>query len=221
MKKKMNTVPAWIQPWINCNKLRESIDKKGGDGSRSSKTTDKLNSDVIDLLKIELNPANGWVFKPEHRIPCSRGDLFKVDIAIYKENRLVAVLLLKSIQKSYNKNRHNYANTLSGEVERIKSNIRQNVGTSIITIDWLPHEVPSGEGSEMTNPPDTSSSESMWNEIIPILNKDESFVSFNKIRFTYNNDVITNIRSDKKGKKEEVDYGIGKLVKSIRRLEHA
>jgi len=192
----------YVRPWLECDSLRKNLIEQGTDGSRSSKATDVLNAQVIRIFKNTLPEDDGWSFAAEKRIPCSRGDTFTVDVLVYKDKTLRAAVLLKAIQKSYNKNRHNYANTLAGEVERIKD-LPMHKGVSVITIDWVPREVPVGDKMEQTKIPDTSSAESRWNKFL----KDGSFVSFNKIIFDVSGNTAINIQ------------GVEKLQDTIERLK--
>jgi len=193
----------YVRPWLKCNSLRKNLVEQGKDGSRSSKATDVLNTEVIRIFKNTLPEEDGWSFSTEERIACSRGDTFTVDVLVYKGKTLRAAILLKSIQKSYNKNRHNYANTLEGEVARIKD-LPMHSGVSVIAIDWIPREVPVGDKMEKTKIPDTSPAELRWNQFL----KDKSFVSFNKISFDVSGDTAINIE------------GVKKLQNTIERLKH-
>ena len=198
----------YVQPWLSCSTLRAHLNESGTDGSRSSKTTDVLNRDTIWLFKKHLPKNDGWSFKTEYRIPCSRGDTFTVDVAIFKNNILKAVVLLKAIEKSYNKNRHNYANTLEGEVGRVKYS-PTHTGVSVITVDWIPREVPAGDKFEKTKVPNQDCAEKYWNERLD----DSSFVSFNKIRFDAN---PIGLSHDSRGISNI--EGVEKLYNSIVRL---
>jgi len=194
----------YVKPWLECDSMRRLLTESGQDGSRSSKTTDVLNNEVIRIFENILPVKDGWKFKTEKRIRCARGDTFTVDVLAYKKGVLKAAILLKAIQKSYNKNRHNYANTLAGEVERIKDLPVHN-GVSVITIDWVPRTVPVGEKMEVTKIPDTSRAEERWNRYLD----DGSFVSFNKIRFDVHEQTAYNIE------------GVTKLRETIERLKIA
>ena len=194
----------YVKPWLECDSMRRLLTESGQDGSRSSKTTDVLNDEVIRIFENILPVKDGWKFKTEKRIRCSRGDTFTVDGLAYKNGEFKAAILLKAIQKSYNKNRHNYANTLAGEVERIKD-LPAHDGVSVITIDWIPRTVPMGEKMEVTKIPDTSRAEERWNTFLD----DGSFVSFNKIRFDVDGQTAYNIE------------GVAKLRETIERLKIA
>jgi len=170
----------YVKPWLKCNIARKQMIESGKvtDSSRSNKPTDFLNNEIIRIFKKILPVKDGYTFKTEKQIPCSRGGTFKVDVLVYKNNNLHAAVLLKAIQKSYNKNRQNYANTIEGEIARIKD-LPAHDGVSVITIDWIPTQVPVGKKMEVTRIPDTSKAETRWNKLL----NDGSFVSFNKIRF--------------------------------------
>ena len=194
----------YVKPWLECDSMRRLLTESGQDGSRSSKTTDVLNDEVIRIFENILPVKDGWKFKTEKRIRCSRGDTFTVDGLAYKNGEFKAAILLKAIQKSYNKNRHNYANTLEGEVSRIKDSPAHE-GVSVITIDWVPRTVPMGEKMEVTRIPDTSRAEERWNTYL----NGGSFVSFNKIRFDLDGQTAYNIE------------GVEKLRETIERLKIA
>lgn len=182
--------PEYVKPWLACNSMRHLL---GETGSRSSKTTDVLNEEVIQIFKSVLAPEEGWHFKTEKRIPCARGKTFTVDVLAYRDGEFKAAILLKAIQKSYNKNRQNYANTLEGEVGRIKD-LPMHEGVSVITIDWVPKTVPNGQKMEVTKIPDTSRAEKRWNSYL----EDGSFVSFCKIRFDLSGQMAYNIEGTEK-----------------------
>ena len=192
----------YVKPWLKCNELRRQINESGKDGSRSKKPTDLLNNEVIKIFKSVLSPADGWRFDTEKRVPCSRGGTFTVDVLAFKDDDFKAVILLKSIEKNYNKNRQNYANTVEGEVGRIKD-LPIHDGVSVITIDWVPKTVPAGKKIEVTKIPDTSKAEKRWNKFLC----DGSFVSFNKIIF------------DLAGQKPYNIEGTQKLLKAINKLK--
>ena len=119
--------------------------KKLQNGSRSSKRTDVLNTEFIELLKSYFLEKD-WDLLTEQKMNCSRGRSFKVDIlARNKKNPdQVHVFLLKSVQSSYNKNRHNYGNTTIGEAMRLLAGDNIYKNSTFNWISWIPFSVPTG-----------------------------------------------------------------------------
>lgn len=169
------------RPYIMGELTAQSLNEQGKDGSRSSKRTDAINKSLIQILQTMSGGSAEWSFVPEVGLPCSRGSNFKVDIAAYHKGKLRAVILLKAIVKNYNKNRHNYANTVDGEMGRI-FDVADRTGVDAITIDWIPRHVPTGAKMEETSPADMSLAEGRWNSY---LGSRGNSVSFCKLRFNY------------------------------------
>lgn len=97
-------------------------------GNRSSKRTDILHKGILENILRPYIPGykNDWDIHYEHKIICSRADAdrpnkdFSIDICLEnKKNKNKIYILIKSIEKSYNKNKENYANTQLGELQRI------------------------------------------------------------------------------------------------------
>lgn len=131
-----------FEPYHKSQLMIEALNKQNKKGEKSPKTTDILNQEVVNILKKYINKT--YVCVPEKRIRCSRGDNFKVDIAILDaQQSLAGVVLLKAVRSSYNKNRHNYTNTICGETSRLfdfPDGIRENF--HVLFIDWIPRQVP-------------------------------------------------------------------------------
>lgn len=162
-----------------------AINKSGRDGVRSSKRTDTLNRCMIEWL--EENTDDSWTFKSEIAIDCSRGDKFKIDVVGYKDDKMRALFLLKAPEKSYNKNRQNYSNTIVGETGRIFC-LENRKDLDVFFLDWIPRKVPvykNGEIAKMeeTNPPSLHEEEKTWNN--DFLKEKNSSVSFLKIDFDF------------------------------------
>jgi len=173
-------------PYVAAQEIAHRLDEQGKNGSRSSKRTQALNEGIVDLLRAMTTDKPGWEFDTEVNIPCSRGDNFKVDVVAYHKGTLRAVILLKAVVRSYNKNRHNYANTLEGEMARI-FDVPGRERLQAITIDWVPNEVPAPTSAyplrrETTNIPNTDLAEERWNNALA---SRQSGVSFCKLQFSY------------------------------------
>ena len=82
----------YVKPWLKCNLARKRMIESGKvtDSSRSNKPTDFLNNEIIRIFKNTLPEQEGYTFKTEKKIPCSRGGTFKVDVLVYKNNNLHA-----------------------------------------------------------------------------------------------------------------------------------
>jgi len=179
-------------------KITKQINKTGKSGNRSSKRTDVLNDEFAKWLAPKL--SDGWTFEPEHKITCSRGQKFSIDLIGYKDGEMKALFLFKAVQSSYNKNRHNYSNTLEGETSRI-FDVADREGLDVFFIDWIPNEVPlfNRKGKkikvERPNPPNLTLAENRWNSSLAIKNCSVSFI---KLRFDYdfNTDTLTNASND-------------------------
>ena len=136
----MNLPELWGKPAIEASRFSRL--KKGN--NRSPHRTEILNEEFISLLKIYF-PPKIWSFEKEVCLPCSRGDTFQVDIVVRnKQNpKIIHVFLLKAIERSYNKNRHNYCNTVMGEATRLLAGDTKYSSCSFNWIDWVPNECPS------------------------------------------------------------------------------
>jgi len=117
-------------------------------GNRSSKRTDELNDAFINnVVQPIFSQDKGYTIKTEHSIACAYGDTFKMDVVVYKKDKIVAMFPLKAIERSYNKNRFNFANTIVGEAYRIwgKPGIPDREKTLVAAVDWIPYEVMVGK----------------------------------------------------------------------------
>lgn len=179
----------WTKPYEEARKITLKLNEEGIAGNRSSQRTDALNNETIKIIKqfIPKHAVSNWRFETEKKIKCSRGDTFSIDVLCYKNNVLKCLVLLKAVESSYNKNRHNYANTSEGECARIFDYEKREDDLSVIFIDWIPNKLPTGDKFEKPKVADISKSEERWNAA---LIKKQSSVSFCKIRFdmgTYQN----------------------------------
>lgn len=131
-----------LVPYFESEKLIHELNAQGKDGPRSSKVTDILNGELVNILKSKI--PESYKFETEVSIRCARGDKFKVDIAIKdSDGRLAGVVLLKAIRSSYNKNRHNYGNTVCGEFSRLftfEEKTRKDL--QVLMVDWVPYQIP-------------------------------------------------------------------------------
>jgi hypothetical protein len=173
-----------IEPYIKTRKAGHRF------GNRSSKRTDVLNQETIKVLKTLLPDSSNWEFKTEYKINCARGDDFTVDIAAFYKNQLRCIFLLKAVESSFNKNRHNYANTWIGETSRIFDGPAGANNLAVIFIDWVPFEVPAPtptnpEKVETTKMTDMTLAETGWNNRLKNLFENTS-VTYCKIQFDYN-----------------------------------
>jgi len=152
----------WIKPAVEARK----ISQKTKNGNRSSKRTDALNKHFGNLVKEYLPEKKGYSYHYEEKIPCSRGDDFTVDVLVKKNGEVCAIFLLKAVEKSYNKNRHNYANTVEGEFGRIFDGDKTYNGVFVVSVDWVPWEVPAGSKFESTKVCNQSMAEKRFNKFL-------------------------------------------------------
>jgi hypothetical protein len=128
------------------NQLKELIYKTLGltwkpHGCRSSKRTDYLHKGlenaVLQLASKKLGLEYNYVH--ETKVPTANDGNFKIDI-LASDCRGDLGFLVKFIGSSYNKNRHNYANTEKGEASRFLSiDLEQR---KVCSINILPLELP-------------------------------------------------------------------------------
>lgn len=185
------------------------INESGHDGVRSSKRTDTLNDCMIEWLK--ENTDDSWDFKSEIAIDCARGEKFKIDVVGYRDNKMRALFLLKAPEKSYNKNRHNYSNTIEGETSRI-FDLEDTKDLDAFFLDWIPRELPvykNGKKTKMekTDPAVAPRAEDRWNSG---LKEKNSSVSFLKIDFDFD---FTSSKVTKEYNEEEIKDTIMEKMK--------
>tara|TARA_A100001515_G_scaffold99435_1_gene80319 strand:- start:235 stop:822 length:588 start_codon:yes stop_codon:yes gene_type:complete len=144
---------AWVKPAL---KAKEYSHNHQG-GNRSSKRTDILNSEMIALLSNYFSPDD-YKFLTEVKVPCSRGRTFSVDIFVQNKHDRGEwhIVLLKAVERDFNKNSHNYANTQVGEALRIFANGEIYEKCSVIFVDWIPKKVVKKDKIEITKPRDQS-----------------------------------------------------------------
>lgn len=107
----------------------------------------------LDLLEENGFPRSEWKVHHESRIECRRDTTFSIDIIFEHKSGFKIYFLVKSIEKSYNKNRQNYANGLAGEVLRIfgeseKVSQPDRREDMVVTFTMLPDVVPVGNKFE-------------------------------------------------------------------------
>ena len=169
--------------------ISNNLTKSGISGSRSSRRTDALNDEIIKILKQYIE-GQEYTFLTEKSIKCSRGDTFTVDVVVQKNGQNFLLVHLKAIESSYNKNRHNYSNTVIGETSRVfdKDVIPENLHS--IWIDWIPNTVPCYNKKrelireEKTKVPNLKNVENRWNKVLESSN---SSVCYGKITFDTDN----------------------------------
>jgi len=159
-------------------------------GNRSSRRTDFLNDEVVSLLKKVYFDPEKWSFETEIKLPCSRGKSFTVDVLVKNKERpeVIHVFLLKAVERSYNKNRQNYGNTVVGEATRILAGDKKYSDCSFNWVDWVPREMPAPTPKKpsRTEKPQVCNQENERNFIQQCL---ESFghsncsITINKIRY--------------------------------------
>lgn len=180
----------FMKPYVAAAKISRILIAAGKDASRSSKRTDAMNSEMVDLLKqiyVDTEDVK-YTFLTEEKIKCSRGKTFKIDIVVKKNNVFFLFVHLKGIVSSYNKNRHNYTNTTVGEVSRLYDFEKVPTKTHSLWIDWIPNEVPVYDKKknlkyfEKTNVPKLSVPEKRWNKT---LKEHNCSVCFGKIKFDW------------------------------------
>ena len=177
---------------------KKELDRTGKDGTRSSQRTDVLNDEFRKWLTPKL--SGDWTFTAEEKIDCARGNKFTIDLIGCTDGKMRALFLFKAVESSYNKNRHNYSNTLEGETSRI-FDVADRKGLDVFFIDWIPNEIPSPSPNnknkrENPNPPSLILSENRWNQ--SLLTK-KSSVSFLKLRFDFDfaSCCVSNASNDK------------------------
>ena len=191
----MNTTSV-LAPWLAAKKY--SISNKNG--NRSSKRTDKLNKIFIgSLLRTIFSEAKGYEIKTECSIECAYGGKFKMDVVVYKEEKIVAMFPLKAIERSYNKNRFNFANTIVGEAYRIwgTPGLTDREKTFVAAVDWIPYEVPVSEGKSEKTKPAIISSENLT-KIVTSFGYPNSKHTSIKIQFNYDKETGKIVNIDEK-----------------------
>ena len=178
-----------VKPYLKARKSSKKILNSGKKANRSSKRTDVLNKEMKSFLeKNYFKQKDGYTIKCEEAIPCSYGRSFKVDVLVYKDEELFMLFHLKAIESSYNKNRNNYGGIPIGETSRVYDHKSVPKNLHSVWLDWIPNSIPvyNKNGDimhwESPNPADLSMAEQRWNKT---LEKDNSSVSYIKIRFDY------------------------------------
>ena len=141
-----------MEPYIEAVSYSQSTPN----GNRSSRRTDILNDLFVEKVLLPIFSIDkGYDIRQEENIDCARGSSFKMDIVIYKGDKIVAMFPLKAIEKSFNKNRHNYTNTIIGEAQRIwgAPGLKGREKTLVMAVDWIPNFVLQGSKMEKTKPP--------------------------------------------------------------------
>jgi hypothetical protein len=193
----ITSIVAIARPWLNAHRYSLSHEN----GNRSSKRTDELNRVFIDNVVRPIFPKDkGYVIETEHSIACAYGGKFKMDVVVYKGDKIVAMFPLKAIERSYNKNKFNFANTIVGEAYRIWGHpgVSDREKTLVAAVDWIPYKVPVGDkGKFETAVPANISSENLTKMSASFGYPNSKHISV-KIRFDYNevSDKITNLDTE-------------------------
>lgn len=194
MQRIITSIVAITHPWLVAKKYSMSHTN----GNRSLKRAERLNRAFINNLIHHIFPEDkGYEIKTEHSIACAYGGKFKMDVIVYKGDKIVAMFPLKAIERSYNKNKFNFANTIVGEAYRIWGHpgISDREKTFVAAVDWIPYKVPVGDKGkfETTNPANISS-ENLTKMATSFGYPNSKHVSV-KIQFDYDYtaDEITNI----------------------------
>lgn len=108
--------------------------------SRGKKRQEIINHNVIDALKL-LENYRECEFRTEVRVKeITYGEYFTVDIQVFKNGKLVEILLLKAPASNVNQNDVNSKNARCGEVLRLAPLIRRGVKLTFICL--LPNTTP-------------------------------------------------------------------------------
>lgn len=99
-------------------------DKDGNftvNGVRSNIRTNNLHQSIIEIIRSLVGNSNKFTFKLEEKIQDCYGKKrgLKVDIAMYKDNILHTVILVKGVNGDYNRNKFNYGGNLLHDAARI------------------------------------------------------------------------------------------------------
>tara|TARA_R100000951_G_scaffold116049_1_gene126324 strand:+ start:542 stop:1162 length:621 start_codon:yes stop_codon:yes gene_type:complete len=176
-----------------------AINETGKKGVRSPKRTDTLNDCMIQWL--DKNTDDSWTFNSEISIDCARGGSFKIDVVGYKGGKMKSLFLLKAIESSYNKNRHNYGNTVAGEASRV-FDLKARRDLDVFFIDWIPRKLPiyNKDGKklkdEKTKALNLQPAEDRWNTLLEERNSSISFLKID-FDFDFKKNKVDNYHNDK------------------------
>jgi len=143
-----------------------------------SESTGKEKKNIINTIIIEslknTNKYKDCVFKPEVRLKPLWGKFFPVDVAIYKNDELIEIILAKAPASNIKQNKVNSMNAINSEIDRIS---HYNVKISLI--NFLPNISPYFSRNEdlkkfENNKPDFL----MKSGIVKGVNVDEIFITF-------------------------------------------
>lgn len=105
-------------------------------GVRSSKRTDVIHNCISSYI-VERNPGVRCVV--EHSLSTKLG-IFKVDIAVFAGDTLVACLLFKGLTSSISKNEKNYEHNKLGEAMKAKTGMSKSA--QLVYLDVVPVRCP-------------------------------------------------------------------------------
>ena len=103
--------------------------------SRGKKRKHLINNTMIDSLKV-LDKYNDCEFIPEVRINNNIlwGKYFTVDVQVFKNNKLIEILLFKAPASNFSQNHVNMLNARMGEMVRLSPLIKTGVKLTFISL---------------------------------------------------------------------------------------
>lgn len=104
--------------------------------AKGKKRQQIIDSKIIESLK-NSKEYEGCVFKSEYILKPLWGKYFAVDVAVFKNDNLIEIILAKAPASNIKQNKINNMNSLSSDIERIS---KYNVKVSLI--NFLPNETP-------------------------------------------------------------------------------
>jgi hypothetical protein len=136
-------------------RIHTSSEEEKSEWTRGKKRQTILNDISVSIVKDykKSEDPNYTVSSEEKevKIPDSRGDTFKVDAVLWSNNNHnTTAILAKNPNTSYNKNFHNYENTVAGEVTRLFGVGSENDIDEVFFVDIIPTQVYSVNKKEET-----------------------------------------------------------------------
>ena len=175
--------------------------------SRGKKKQNIINEVVIDSLK-KLDSYKDCVFKEEVRMNPLWGKYFPVDIAIYRNDVLIEIVLNKAPASNAKQNKVNTMNSINSDIDRLSN--YKNI--KITLVNFLPNITPFFTRKESIKNFENNKLDFLMNKgVTKKVDIDEIFITFdisnitkclNKsdIKNLFNNNPISNIKI------EELNY---------------